>query len=104
MLNNSNFVEPLFWIIMGVLYTLFVAGLAAWFKDMKIRMNWWRWTLVVLWFTFLSLVVAGGFTLIGENEKRAGLMFMAFSGPAILVAGIALGRMLIRDKDEEEGR
>lgn len=87
---------------MGVMYTLFIAGMALWFNDLRIRMNWWRWCLVIVWFILLSIVVAGGFTLIGENERRAGLLFMAFSGGVLIVAGIAIGRLLIRYKDEEK--
>jgi len=102
MFNNSNILEPLFWIIMGGLYTVFIIGLAMWLKDMKVKMNWWKWSLTLLWFILLSITVAGGFTLIGENELRAGLLFMAVAGAVIIVAGVALGRFLLRNTNEEK--
>ncbi|MDT8402101.1 MAG: hypothetical protein RQ743_10430 [Bacteroidales bacterium] len=102
MFNNSNILEPLFWIIMGGLYTVFIIGLAMWLKDMKVKMNWWKWSLVLLWFILLSIIVAGGFTLIGENELRAGLLFMAVPGAVIIVAGVALGRFLLKTNEEKD--
>lgn len=101
MFNNSNILEPLFWIVMGVLYTVFIVGMAAWFRDMNIKMNWWKWGLVLVWFILLSIIVAGGFTLIGENEMRAGLFFMAVPGVVMIVAGLALGRFLLRSANEK---
>ncbi|MDZ7738099.1 MAG: hypothetical protein U5K32_03320 [Bacteroidales bacterium] len=102
MFNNSNILEPLFWIVMGVLYTVFILGMAAMFRDMNIKMNWWKWTLVLLWFILLSIILAGGFTLIGEKEMRAGLLFMAVPGAVMLVAAVVLGRFLLRSADEEK--
>lgn len=102
MFNNSNILEPLFWIVMGVLYTGFIFGMAAWFKDQNIKMNWWKWSLVILWFILLSIIIAGGFTLIGENEMRAGLLFMAVPGAVIIVAGLALGRFLLGNRNEKQ--
>lgn len=81
---------------------VFIIGLAMWLKDMKVKMNWWKWSLTLLWFTLLSITVAGGFTLIGENELRAGLLFMAVPGAVIIVAGVALGRFLLRNTDEKK--
>lgn len=54
----------------------------------------------MLWFILLSITVAGGFTLIGENELRAGLLFVAVPGTLIIIAGIALGRFLLRNANE----
>lgn len=87
---------------MGVLYTVFILGMAAMFRDMNIKMNWWKWTLVLLWFILLSIILAGGFTLIGEKEMRAGLLFMAVPGAVMLVAAVVLGRFLLRSADEEK--
>jgi peptidoglycan/LPS O-acetylase OafA/YrhL len=102
MFHNSNILEPLFWIIMGMLYTVFIMGLAALFRDINVKMNWWKWSLVLLWFILLSIIVAGGFTLIGEKEMRAGLLFMAVSGVVMIVVGLVLGRFLVRSGNEQK--
>jgi uncharacterized membrane protein YhfC len=98
MFNHSNILEPLFWIVMGALYLLFIAGLTYWFKDRKISMNWWKWTLSAIWFIVLSMVIAGSFTLIGENEVRAGLYFLAVFGIIEILLGVALWRFVINKR------
>ncbi|MCF8222695.1 MAG: hypothetical protein K9J25_06065 [Bacteroidales bacterium] len=102
MFSNSNILGPLFWIIMGVLYMVFITGLVVWLKDLNIKMNWWKWSLVLLWFILLSIIIAGGFTLIGENEMRAGLLFIAVPGAVMIVAGVALSRFLFRNRHEKQ--
>lgn len=97
MFTNSTFLEPLFWIIMGFLYTIFAISAVYWAKDLKLNMTWWKWLLSVLWFIFLSVTIAGSFTLIGENEKRAGLYFLGVFGTISIVSSVGLFQ-LIRNK------
>ena len=84
------FTKPLFWLFMGALYTFIFYSATIWAKDMNIQMNKWKWILAAAWFFFLSITIAGGFTLIGENEVRPGLYFLGF----FLVVNIILGAVL----------
>ncbi|MDF1559605.1 MAG: hypothetical protein P1P83_05295 [Bacteroidales bacterium] len=94
MYPNALILGPLFWIIMGVIYTVTVTGFYYWTKDKGIRLNWWKWLLSVLWFTGTNVVIAGAFTLFGENETRAGLYFIGLFGVLFLILGVGLWRIL----------
>lgn len=94
MFPYSTMLEPLFWIIMGFLYTLFVFGLRYWAQDLKIKMDWWKWLLFTIWFIGLNIVIAGGFTLIGENETRAGLYFLGVFGVLFIILGAGVWKIL----------
>lgn len=88
------FAEPVFWIIMGLLYALIGYGATLWAKDLGLKMTWWKWILFWIWFLLLSLSIAGGFTLIGENEMEAGLYFLGVSLFICIVLGVILWRIL----------
>jgi len=94
MFTNSTLLEPLFWIVMGVLYTIFAIGLTYLAKDLKLKMNWWKWLLSIGWFIFINITVAGGFTLIGENESRAGIYFLGVFGTVFIVLGVGLWQLI----------
>ncbi|MFO8236517.1 MAG: hypothetical protein R6U04_14055 [Bacteroidales bacterium] len=95
------FLEPLFWVIMGGLYVFTFYSATLWAQDLGIKMNWWKWTLTALWFLFLTLSIAGGFTLIGENEARPGLYFLGFSLIITFILGVILWRILTFNKEKE---
>jgi len=90
MFTNSTMLEPLFWIIMGFLYAVIAISAVYWAKDLKLRMNGWKWALSALWFVLLNITIAGGFTLIGENELRAGMYFLFFFGTLMIIFGVGL--------------
>ena len=94
MFTHSHLWGPLFWIIMGALYLLFFTGFRYFAEDKGIRMTWWKWLLMAVWFALTSLTIAGGFTLIGENEARAGLMFTALFGTLCIILGVGLWRLI----------
>jgi hypothetical protein len=94
MFTNSTIFEPLFWIAMGVLYTLFAISAVYWAKDLKLKMNWWKWTISAIWYILLTLTISGGFTLIGENELRAGLYFLGVFGTIMIVSGVGLIQLI----------
>lgn len=79
---------------MGVLYTIFAISVKYWAKDLKIKMNWWKWLLSILWFLLLNISVAGSFTLIGENETRAGIFFLSVSSIILLLLGLGFWRLI----------
>ncbi len=94
MIFESSILQPLFWMIMGGLMILFFIGLTFWLKDLRIPMNWWKWVLTALWYIGVYVVIAGGFTLIGEQEVRAGFFFLGVFGTVMIILGTGLWRIL----------
>ena len=94
MIFESSLLQPLFWMIMGGLMILFFIGAHYWLKDAGVLMNWWKWGLFTLWYIAVYVVIAGGFTLIGENEVRAGLFFLGVFGTVMIILGVGLWRIL----------
>ncbi len=94
------FIQPVFWIIIGMLGLLMITSAKYWLSDLNIVMKWWKWLLAGAWFVLLSLSLAGGMTLIGEGEQQAGLYFLGFSLLIILLLGVGLWRLLARKKKD----
>ena len=94
MFPHSTMLEPLFWIIMGFLYTIFMISVKYWAEDLKFNMKWLKWTILSVWFILLNITIAGAFTLIGENEARAGLYFLGVFGTTIIILGVGVWRLL----------
>ena len=94
------FIQPLFWIFMGVCYTMMVLSAQYWAYDLGVDMNRWRWLLAGVWFVFLSLSLAGGMTLIGEGEQLAGLYFLGFFLLLALLMGVGLWRWWTGNKKD----
>jgi len=95
------FSEPVFWIIMGLLYALIGYSAKLWAKDLGLKMNWWKWLIAWIWFLILSLSIAGGFTLIGENEVRPGLYFLGSSLVINIILGFIVWRIMnVQPKNE----
>lgn len=86
----STILRTLFWIVIGILLALTFAGAGLWARDLGLQMSWWKWSLAALWYCFLNLGVAAGFTLIGEKERRAGVRILGGSAIAAIVLGAAL--------------
>jgi len=78
---------------MGVLYTIFAISMTYWARDLKLKMNWWKWLLSIIWFILLNITIAGGFTLIEENESRAGIYFIGIFGTILIVLGVGLWQL-----------
>ena len=94
MFPHSNILGPLFWIVMGLLYAFIFLSIRVWFQDLGLRMNWWKWLLVLGWFFLLNFSIGGGFTLIGEGEQRAGLYLLGGSVTISVIVGTGLWRIL----------
>ncbi len=90
MLLQSTLLGPLFWMLLGILQLSFFIGLRLFLKDKAIQLSRIKWGLVAVWWFSLNLTVAAGFTLIGENESRAGIYFLGFFGVIMLICGAAL--------------
>jgi len=88
------FQGELFWMVMGALSVLIGIGATMWAKDLGLKMNWYKWVLVVAWYLLLLLTVASPFTLIGENEVGAAYRIIPFLLVPTIILGVALWRVL----------
>jgi hypothetical protein len=94
MIAESTFFKPIFWIAMGLLYALIMAGAPIWAQDLGLHMTWWKWCLTAIWYVLLSFSFAGGFTLLGEREQGAWYRFMGFHLIITLVLGAVMWTLL----------
>lgn len=90
MILYSPFFKPTYWIVMGLLYALMVAGAPVWAEELGLQMNWWKWILAVFWYMFLSFSLAGGATLLGEKEPQAWYRFFGFHLIIAAILGIII--------------
>jgi hypothetical protein len=94
MFAYSTLLRPLFWLFMGLNYALIIVGARIWVQDLGLQMTWWKWVLSTLWYIGLSVGLAGGFTLLGEREPKAGYYFLGLVIIIALIAGIGIGLLL----------
>ena len=94
MLLYSTIARPLFWIVMGLIYALIIAGVPVWAEDLGLQMSWWKWVLTALWYVLLSLGVAASFTLMGEKEPRAGQYSLGLTLVIMIILGVGLWSLL----------
>jgi len=94
MLIYSTLVRPAFWIVMGLIYALAIAGARVWAQDLGLHMTWWKWGLATVWYILLNIGIASGFTLIGEKEPRAGWAILTTILIVMIVLGVGLSRLL----------
>ena len=94
MIAQSTFFKPIFWIVMGLLYALIMAGAPIWSQDLGLHMTWWKWCLATLWYVLLSFSLAGGFTLLGEREPGAWYKFMGFHLIITIIFGAVVWALL----------
>lgn len=94
MFTYEIFLNPVFWMLYGALIVLFFMIINRYVKELNVRMKWWMWLLFAAWFSGLIFVVAGGFTLLGENEWNAGLYFLGIFCTVFLVMGVGLWRLI----------
>ena len=90
MLLYSTVAKSFFWIAMGLLYALIIAGSPVIANDFGLEMNWWKWLLAAFWYIALSIGIAGGFTLIGEKEPGAGKKLLVSTFVIMFVLGVGL--------------
>jgi hypothetical protein len=87
----SNFFKPIFWIVMGLIYTLTAMAAPIWARELGFQMTWWKWVLVALWYLLINFSFAGSFTLMGEKEPGAWYKFLGFH----LVISIIFGGIVL---------
>ncbi|WDP84660.1 MAG: hypothetical protein HUN05_05465 [Desulfobacter sp.] len=98
MFPNSTILNYLFWMLMGMLQIPVFMGMRQWALDKKKTVKWWQLVLMYGCFASLCLVLAGGMTLAGEYETRAGFYFIGFLGVAHVVAGTVMARLFVYTK------
>jgi hypothetical protein len=94
MLQYSTFFKPIFWIIMGLIYALIIAGAPIWMQDMGVQMSWWKWILAAVWYVLLSFSFAGSFTLLGEKEPAAWYRFLFFNLIITIIVGVIFALLI----------
>ena len=94
MIAYSTTLRPLFWIVMGLLYALMIAGAPVWAEDIGLQMSWWKWLLTGIWYGLLSICIAASFTLMGEKEPRAGQYSLGLSLVIMTILGVGLWFLL----------
>jgi len=91
---NSGF----FWFIEGILTCLVILGIKTWAKDRGIRLTWWKWFLILLWFSLAGFTLAFVGTSLGENEPIAALRGGVLFGVLTIILGVAFWRLLSFEK------
>ena len=86
--------------IIGALLGLVFLGARAWFKDLEIKMNWWKWILSFLWYLLLLFFVLAAFTFVGEGEKGAGYKLLGAIAVLMSILGVGLYRVLKHNNPE----
>jgi len=94
MFNLSVFDGPIFWIIMGMVYCVVICSSVVWAKDLGLKMSVVKWLVLFIWFGLLSAGIGAGFTLMGENEMRAGVFLLGIIIVICTILGVALWRWL----------
>ena len=98
MFPGTTMLDYIFWMVIGALQVLIIAGAYAWLKQYGRKITWWQMTLLYLGFVSFCLVVAGGFTLMGEFESPAGYYFMGVFGLPVIIVFALLVRLFILPK------
>ena len=94
MLLYSTIWKAFYWMAMGVLYTIMIAGAPSLADSLGLQMSWWKWLLTALWYVLLSLGVAASFTLMGEKEPRAGQYSLGLTLVIMIILGVGLWSLL----------
>ena len=101
MFPGTTIANYLFWMALGAMQVLTLLGAKAWIEDSGRDVAWWKLALMYGCFVSLCVVIAGGFTLAGEYESRAGMYFIGFLGVPHIVIGAVLARLFLFKKSAQ---
>ncbi len=82
------------WFVMGALSIVILLSAHVWMQDFGIRMNWWKWTLMVIWYGFLNFTLALPMTLVGEGESFAALRIFFLLVVVAVILGVGFWRLI----------
>jgi hypothetical protein len=80
--------------IIGVATIPLILGAMAWARSLNLKMTWWKWLLLALWYLLLIFFIFLDFTIIGEGESPAGWKLLLFQLVIMIILGAGLGRIL----------
>lgn len=88
----TNFV--IFAFIVGLLSGAVIVGAIVWAKDLKLKMNWWKWVLSAIWYGLFLFLIFAAFTFMGEGESQAGWRVLGLTAFLMVILGVGLIRIL----------
>lgn len=83
-----------FWFLMGIIAFIVGIGFKTFAEDKGWELNWWKWLLIITWYSIFSLSFLSWGTLVGEMEPSAGWKFGLFGLFISLILGVGLWRIL----------
>ena len=92
----------IFAFVVGLLTGGVVVGATTWAKALGLRMSWWKWILLALWYFLLLFFLFAGFTFMGEGEVAAGWKTIGIAVVLMVILGTALVRILITGRKHPE--
>ncbi|SCY68092.1 hypothetical protein [Desulfoluna spongiiphila] len=98
MFPGSTILNYLFWMVMGAMQVIIILSANTWLKESGRQVPWWQTLLMYGCFLSFCAVVAGGFTLAGEYERRAGFYFIGFLGLPHIIAGTVMLKLFVFKK------
>ena len=90
MINNI----VIFAFIVGLLTGPVVYAAIYWARELKLKMYWWKWLLVALWYILLLFFICADFTLIGEGEAGAGWKLLLLQTITMIILAVGLFRLV----------
>ena len=85
----------IFAFVVGLLTGGVVVGATTWAKALGLRMSWWKWILLALWYFLLLFLLFAGFTFMGEGEVAAGWKTIGIAVVLMVILGAGLLRILL---------
>jgi len=92
----------IFAFFVGLLTGAVVVGATSWAKALGLKMPWWKWLLVALWYILLMFLLFAAFTFMGEGEVSAGWKTLGISVVLMVILGGGLLRILLSGRSHPE--
>lgn len=93
MLPTTTVLNDLFWMFLGVLQVLVIAGTCAWVGRYGKTAKWWQVFLLYGGFTAVCLAIVANTACAGEFENVAGMYCIGFFGILVILAASRLIRL-----------
>jgi len=90
----------IFAFITGLLTGGVVVGAITWFKELRLKLTWWKWLLFGVWYLLLLMLIFAAFTLIGEGEPAAGWKTLGIAAVVMVILGTGLFRLIVAGRNK----